>query len=75
MRADPTTPHPSRLSPDHTQYVAIMDAHAHACAEGSPGYIDPVTGLFTMTADYHIDRGRCCDNGCRHCPYVGADGA
>ena len=75
MRADPTTPHPSRLSPDHAHYAAIVEAHARACAEGNPGYTDPATGLFTMTADYHIARGTCCANGCRHCPYVGAEDA
>jgi hypothetical protein len=22
-----------------------------------------------FTADFHLKRGYCCDNGCRHCPY------
>ena len=70
MHTDPRTPHPSRLAPAHPHFDAIMDAHAQACAAGSPGYLDPVSGLFTMTAEYHIQRGACCDNGCRHCPYV-----
>jgi hypothetical protein len=26
-------------------------------------------GLFVFTEQYHIDRGYCCCNGCRHCPY------
>lgn len=26
-------------------------------------------GLFVMTAKYHLDRGFCCGNGCKHCPY------
>jgi hypothetical protein len=25
-----------------------------------------------MTATFHLQRGKCCHNGCRHCPYVGA---
>ncbi|MBM3669902.1 MAG: hypothetical protein FJW97_07815 [Actinobacteria bacterium] len=70
MRTDPRTPHPSRLAPEHAHFDVIMDAHARACADGSPGYLDPITGLFTMTADYHLQRGTCCDNGCRHCPYL-----
>lgn len=70
MRADPRTPHHSRLAPSAVDYDVIMDAHAHACASGSPGYMDPISGLFTMTAEYHLQRGTCCDNGCRHCPYV-----
>lgn len=75
MRPDPITPHPSRLPPEHAEYAVIMEAHARACSAGDPGYTDPASGLFTMTAAYHIARGRCCDNGCRHCPYVGADSA
>ena len=75
MRADPMTPHGARLSPTDAHYVAVMEAHARACASGAPGYLDPRTGLFTMTAAYHLQRGTCCDNGCRHCPYVGAEDA
>ncbi len=26
-------------------------------------------GLMTFSAWYHLKRGYCCDNGCRHCPY------
>jgi len=26
-------------------------------------------GLFVMTGKYHLDRGFCCGNGCKHCPY------
>ena len=26
-------------------------------------------GLMVMTEKYHLDRGYCCGNGCRHCPY------
>ena len=26
-------------------------------------------GLFVFTAQYHLKRGNCCGNGCRHCPY------
>ncbi len=48
---------------------AATRAHADAVARGDPGYIDPVSGLFVMTAQYLIDRGYCCEQGCRHCPY------
>ena len=48
----------------------IVAAHDAAVASGEPGYIDPTTGLFVLTAAYLADRGTCCDNGCRHCPYV-----
>jgi protein-disulfide isomerase len=26
-------------------------------------------GLMVLTAQYHLRRGSCCGNGCRHCPY------
>jgi hypothetical protein len=26
-------------------------------------------GKVVFTEQYHIDRGYCCSNGCRHCPY------
>ncbi len=51
--------------------LAIDEAHRRAQAAGEPGYLDPTTGLFVMTADYLRARGTCCDSGCRHCPYRG----
>jgi hypothetical protein len=26
-------------------------------------------GYIVLTAKYHLERGSCCGNGCRHCPY------
>jgi hypothetical protein len=26
-------------------------------------------GTIVFTALYHLRRGRCCESGCRHCPY------
>jgi hypothetical protein len=26
-------------------------------------------GLMVLTEKYHRERGYCCGNGCRHCPY------
>jgi hypothetical protein len=26
-------------------------------------------GYIVLTAKYHLERGFCCGNGCRHCPY------
>lgn len=71
-RQDPTAPHPDRLSPQGPGFAAIMAAHDAAMDRGESGYLDPATGLFVMTAGFHLHRGRCCHNGCRHCPYTGA---
>lgn len=27
-------------------------------------------GKVVLTEAYHIERGYCCGNGCRHCPYL-----
>lgn len=35
-----------------------------------PGdYYMNVEGLMVFTEQYHLRRGYCCGNGCRHCPY------
>ena len=26
-------------------------------------------GYMVLTEKYHLERGSCCGNGCRHCPY------
>jgi hypothetical protein len=26
-------------------------------------------GYMVLTAAYHLERGYCCGNGCRHCPF------
>ncbi|MDB5257050.1 MAG: hypothetical protein JWM14_1745 [Chitinophagaceae bacterium] len=26
-------------------------------------------GLYVFTESYHLKRGTCCQNGCRHCPW------
>ncbi len=63
-------PHPSRLSPSHPRRADILAAHRSAMEEGSPGYADPETGLFVMTAAHLLSRSACCQSGCRHCPYL-----
>jgi hypothetical protein len=47
----------------------VAEAHAAAIAAGEAGYTDPQTGLFVLTSAYLSDRGTCCGNRCRHCPY------
>lgn len=60
----------ARVPADPATRAAIVAAHERACADGQAGYLDPVSGLFVFTATHHWDRGRCCENGCRHCPYA-----
>jgi alkylhydroperoxidase family enzyme len=64
-------PHPSRLPLDHPRRAEILAAHDAALEAGQPGYLDPGSGLFVMTAAALVARGTCCSQGCRHCPFVG----
>jgi hypothetical protein len=65
-----TQPARTRLAPDHSRRTDILRAHEAAMTDGHAGYADPETGLFVLTAAWLASRGTCCDNGCRHCPYV-----
>jgi hypothetical protein len=62
-------PHPDRLPLDHPNRAGILAAHRAAVEAGEPGYLDPDSGLFVITAAEHVRRGHCCANDCRHCPY------
>jgi hypothetical protein len=48
---------------------SIRQAHDVAVNAGEAGYLDPATGLFVLTSAYLAERGSCCGQGCRHCPY------
>ena len=65
-----TEPHVDRLPRDHPARDLILERHTEALRLGEPGYEDPVSGLFVLTAAYLRERGLCCERGCRHCPYV-----
>jgi uncharacterized protein DUF5522 len=65
-----TQPHPRRLDPGHPHRDEILRRHTAALEAGEAGYLDPDTGLFVLTAGYLAQRGTCCGNGCRHCPYL-----
>lgn len=54
---------------DRSDPAAIEELHERAVAAGEPGYLDPDTGLFVLTAAYLREQGECCGRGCRHCPF------
>lgn len=37
--------------------------------EGVDYYVDEQTGYIVLTAHYLSQRGVCCGNGCKECPY------
>jgi len=43
--------------------------HQSACSQGDHTYIDPISKLPVFTKISHLERGSCCNSGCRHCPY------
>jgi 5,10-methenyltetrahydrofolate synthetase len=64
-------PDTSRLDPDHPDHDEILRRHDRAIAAGEAMYADPATELMVMTAATLAERGWCCDQGCRHCPFTG----
>lgn len=57
---------PRRLEPD----TAPDEAESQEFdALAGPGEYYVEDGLFVFTAAYHLRRGYCCNNDCRHCPY------
>jgi hypothetical protein len=36
--------------------------------EGEDYYLSE-NGYIIFTEKYHLKRGKCCQNGCKHCPY------
>lgn len=63
-------PHPRRLPPETPGYDEILGLHEEAIARGECRYVDPLSGLWVMTAVHLWERGYCCYSGCRHCPWV-----
>ncbi len=45
---------------------------AKALVEGEDFYYND-EGLMVLTEKFHLNRGSCCGNNCKHCPYVGTD--
>lgn len=68
-----TEPAVCRLPGDTPRRDEVLAVHAGAVRRGEAGYVDPVSGLFVLSAGYLADRGYCCERGCRHCPYIDDD--
>jgi len=68
LRHDWRLPAADRFGPNRPGYAAAIAAHEAAVDAGDPGYLDPMSGLFVMTAVELASRA-CCTQGCRHCPW------
>ncbi len=64
-----STPLTERFHRDMPGFNLSMAAHADALHAGEDYYIDPQTGLLVMSSQFLADRGPCCGNSCRHCPF------
>jgi hypothetical protein len=66
------SPRPARirLDPARPDYDEIMAAHDEAERRSDATYVDPASGYVVMTRAFLLARGACCEQGCRHCPYV-----
>lgn len=40
-----------------------------ACESGSQTYTDPLSGYQVLTSEALLQKGKCCGNSCRHCPF------
>ncbi|EGT55775.1 hypothetical protein CAEBREN_08725 [Caenorhabditis brenneri] len=47
----------------------IHMAHMKAINDRKLTYRDPKTGYTVFTISHHLQKGKCCGNGCRHCAY------
>jgi len=63
--APPSGPTAPKKVPTPEQQVM----HDAALAAGQETYYDPAVDKNVRTALAHLNRGYCCDSGCRHCPY------
>jgi iron complex transport system substrate-binding protein len=53
-----------------SQVADIEELHHAACSNGKSSYVDPWSGYQVFTSSFLADRGQCCGNKCRHCPYA-----
>lgn len=61
------------ISPNEREDPAENPAEAATSSEsdleeGRDYYLE--NGLLVFTARFLLERGYCCDSGCRHCPYT-----
>lgn len=47
----------------------MSDNDDHKKDKGDGVYYYMENGLIVFTEAYHLRKGYCCKNGCRHCPY------
>lgn len=56
------------MSKSNDKHISIAQTSSDDLASADY-YIDKKTGYMVFTEVYHLKRGYCCKNNCRHCPY------
>lgn len=54
--------------PPEVRKTPVLPESSHLASNEEDYYHDQ-NGNLVFTADYHLRRGTCCGNGCRHCPF------
>lgn len=59
---------------EYVEAVAQGRIHNAAHQYATPKLVEDIdfymeNGLMVLTSWFHLKRGECCGNGCRHCPY------
>ena len=57
-----------RNLPMHLHSLPLQIMKSKPLKKGEDYYINEA-GLYVFTAKYLRERGYCCGNGCKHCPY------
>jgi hypothetical protein len=55
-------------SAEAVEHIRAAVASSRSGLKEKDYYLDE-NGNVVFTAVYHLNRGTCCGNGCRHCPY------
>jgi diphthamide synthase (EF-2-diphthine--ammonia ligase)/ABC-type hemin transport system substrate-binding protein len=66
---DTTATSAASIEPPVMDVEDYATVHDRACANRESFYADPDTGYQVFTEHAHLQRGKCCGSGCRHCPY------
>ena len=58
-----------RMTPTGNDWIYELFVKEQTKPKHQPGDFYYEQGNMIMTEQYHLRRGTCCGNGCRHCPY------
>ena len=57
------------MGPTQNDWIYQLFVKEQQKPKHQPGDFYYEQGKMIMTEQYHLRRGHCCDNKCKHCPY------